>query len=115
MKLDGLTDEQILEAIQEAYAEDARLNMRYIDIEVVDSGITLNGRVSSEEELQIIEEVMEENLRLTDYNNKVWVDETLSHDETDENATDIKDLSFDDDDDIDDQDYSEEEEEEEGY
>lgn len=115
MKLEGLSDEQILEAVLEAFAEDARLNMHYIDIEVVDTGITINGRVSSEEELQIIDEVMEENLRLTDYNNKVWVDETLTYDESDEDATDIKDLSFDDDDDIDDQDYSEDDDEEEIY
>lgn len=114
MNLQGMTDEEVLETIQETFAEDARLNMNYIDIEVVDHSITVGGRVSSAEELQIVDEVMTENLEIEDYKNKVWVDETLSHEESDDEGPDIKGLNFDDDD-IDDQDYSEEEDEEENY
>lgn len=109
MNLQGMTDEEILESIQEAYAEDARLNMAYIDIEVIDGAITLNGRVSSEEEMQIIDEVMEDNLQIEDYRNKIWVDDTLGLDESDDNAPDIKDLDFEDDDEIDEQEYDDEE------
>lgn len=110
MNLQGLTDEEILETIQEAFAEDARLAMLYIDLEVVDGAITIGGRVSSEEELQIIDEVMDDNLQVEDYRNKVWVDETLGVDDADDDATDVKDLDFDDDD-IDDQEYEEEDDE----
>ncbi len=112
MNLSNMTDEEILESVQEGFADDGRLNMNYIDIEVIDGSITLNGRVSSDEELEIIDEVMEDNLQIGDYNNKIWVDETLLADESDDDA-DIKGLSFDDDDEMDDQDYSEDDDE--GY
>ena len=108
MNISNMSDEEILEGIQEGFADDGRLNMNYIDIEVLDGSITVGGRVSSEEEMEIIDEVMEDNLRLSDYHNKVWVDESLSQEDSDD-ETDLKDLSFDDDDEIDDQDYSEEE------
>lgn len=111
--LEKLSDEEILEAIQEGFEDDGRLNMNYIDVEVVDKGITIAGRVSREEELQIIDDVMKESLEITDYNNKAWVDESLSHKEDEEEDPDIKSLTFEDNE-IDDEDYSEEDEEEEG-
>lgn len=113
MDLRSMSDEEILETILEEFEDDGRLPMNYIDVEVVDGGITINGRVSSEEELQIVDEVLHETLELKDYNNKVWVDESLSYEDPDDNSPDIKELGFDDDDDIDDEDYSDEEEE--GY
>ena len=110
MDLKSMSDEEILETIQEEFEEDGRLPMNYLDIEVVDGGVTINGRVSSEEELQIVDEVLSDVLGVKDYNNKVWVDETLSYEDPDDNSPDIKELGFEDDDDIDDEDYSEDEE-----
>jgi hypothetical protein len=94
MDLQLMSDEEILEAVQEAYSEDARLNMNYIDIEVSDGTVTLNGRVSSDEELQIVDEVMTEVLGIDDYRSKVWVDETLGLDDADDSSPDIKEMDF---------------------
>jgi hypothetical protein len=112
MKLDVMTDDEILETIQETFEEDGRLSLHYIDIEVVDKSITLTGRVTSEDELQIIDELLTETLGLEDVKNKVWVDETLTYEDPEDNTPDIKGMTFDDDE-IDDESYNEDEEEEE--
>jgi len=112
MKIKVLSDEEILENILEGYEEDGRLNMNYIDVEVADRSITLNGRVSSEEELQIIEEIMHDTLNIKDYNNKIWVDDTLTYEDHNDNSPDLKAMTFDDDE-IDDQEYNDDEEEDE--
>ncbi|MBU0506794.1 MAG: hypothetical protein ABII18_11960 [bacterium] len=112
MKIEAMTDDEILEGIQEAFEEDGRLSLHYIDIEVVDGSITIAGRVTSEDELQIIDELLTDTLELEDVKNKVWVDETLSYEDPEDTAPDIKGLTFDDDE-IDDESYTEEEEEEE--
>lgn len=105
-------DEELLETILEEFEEDGRLSMTYIDIEVADGAITIDGRVTSEEELQVIDEVMIDVLEIRDYHNKVWVDDSLTYEDHNEDGPGIKDLAIDSDD-IDDQDYSEDEEEEE--
>ncbi|MBF0107111.1 MAG: BON domain-containing protein [Deltaproteobacteria bacterium] len=114
MDISEMKDEEILEAILEGFEEDARLNMNYIDVEVFDGSITISGRVSSEEELQVLDEVMTETLHVGEYNNKVWVDEALSYEDPDDTSPDLKEITMDDDD-IDDQNYTDEDEEEEGY
>jgi len=112
MNTEIMTDDEILEHILEIFEEDARLSLNYINFEVVDGSITITGRVTSEEELQIIDELMTDTLELEGYKNKVWVDDSLSYEDPEDNTPDIKGLTFDDDE-IDDQEYEEEEEEEE--
>jgi len=114
MYLENMTDEEILEGILEVYEEDGRLNMNYIDIEVADRSVTINGRVTSEDELQIIDEIMRDTLGVKEYRNKVWVDETLTYEDPDDSSPNLKGITFDDDE-IDDQDYSDDEDEEEYY
>lgn len=114
MKLSDMSDDEILEHVLEVFEEDARLNMNYIDVEVVDGSVTVNGRVTSEEELQVVNELMRDTLKVDDYKNNVWIDETLNYEDPEDKAPDIKELSFDDDE-IDDQEYSDEEEEEEDF
>lgn len=98
MARDHSHDEEILDTILEGFEEDGRLDMDYIDIEVVDSAITLSGRVSSEEEMEIVDEVMQ-GLKLQDYTNNIWVDESLGFDDADEEDNGgLKNLSFDDED-----------------
>lgn len=114
MKLSDMSDDEILEHVLEVFEEDARLNMNYIDVEVVDGSVTVNGRVTSEEELQVVNELMRDTLRVDDYKNNVWIDETLNYEDPEDKAPDIKELTFDDDE-IDDREYSDEEEEEEDF
>ncbi|OVE82341.1 hypothetical protein BVY03_01120 [bacterium K02(2017)] len=109
MDVSELKDEEVLDTILEEFEEDARVNMHYIDVEVVDGSVTLSGRVASEEEKQVIDEVLSETLKIVDYHNRIWIDESLSYEDTDDSNPDLKGLSIDDDE-IDDQEYSEEEE-----
>jgi hypothetical protein len=111
MDFSKMKDDEIVETIMEIFDEDGRLNMDYIDIESQDGALTLSGRVSSEEELQIIDEIMNENVGAEAYKNKVWVDESLISEDEDDDVN-VKGLNFDDDGDLDDQDYSSDEEDE---
>ncbi len=112
MDTQDMTDEEILEAIQEAFEEDGRLPMNYITIEVTDGSATINGRVSSEEETQIVDDIMKDSLKITDYQNKVWVDESLTYEDPDDESPDLRDVTFDDDDEIDEQEYDDDDEDE---
>lgn len=112
MAKDNSQDEEKLDTILEAFEEDGRLDMDYIDIEVVDSGITLSGRVSTEEEMEIVVEVMQ-GLKLTDYTNNIWVDDSLGLDDADDDENGgVKNLNFDDDD-IEESDFQDDEEDKE--
>ena len=105
MDISKLTDDELAEQIQETFEEDGRLVMDYIDITAQDSIVNISGRVSSEEELQIIEELLNETVGVEAYKNKVWVDESLVYDD-DDDEVDVRGMNFDDDGDLDDQDYS---------
>lgn len=110
--LSNMNDDEILETIQEAFEEDGRLNMDYLDFEVVNGSVTISGRVASDDELRIVAEVLD----LTDvenYKNKVWVDENMELEDADEDDNGFKGLSFDDDDEIEEQDYSGEDDDDE--
>ena len=114
MKVSEMSDEEVLEHVLEVFEEDARLNMNYIDVEVVDGSITINGRVTSEEELQVVNELMRDSIGVDDYKNNVWIDETLNYEDPEDKAPDSKELTFDDDE-IDDQEYSDEDDDEEEF
>lgn len=109
MNFNDMNDDEILETILEAFEDDGRLDLDYIDVEVVSGSMTLNGRVSSEEELQIIEELLDQ-LKFTNYVNNVWVDETLLNSDPDEEEKDLKGIDLGEDDDIE-EDYEEDEDE----
>lgn len=111
-KLSDMNDDEILETIQEAFEEDGRLNMDYLDFEVVNGSVTISGRVASDDELRIVAEILDL-ADVENYKNKVWVDENMELDDADEDDNGFKGLSFDDDDEIEEQDYSGEDEEDE--
>lgn len=87
-------DEELLETVLEAFEDDGRLDLDYIDVEVVDESITLSGRVSSEEELEIVDEVMQ-GIKIADYLNNIWVDESLGLENADQDEADLKAVQFD--------------------
>lgn len=114
MKFKDMEDGEIVEAILEAIDEDGRINQDYIDIICHDGKVAINGRVSSEEELHFIDEILGEVLEVDGFKNNVWVDDTLEFDSSEEDEKDeVKGLKFEDDGDIDDRDYSEDEDEDE--
>lgn len=97
MATDTAKDEEILDNILEAFEDDGRLDMDYVDVEVVDGSIRLGGRVSTEEEMEIVDEVMQ-GIKINDYTNKIWVDESLALDNADDDNGGLKHLQFDDED-----------------
>lgn len=103
-------DEEMLEGILEGFEDDGRLDMDYLDVEVVDESITLSGRVSSEEELEMVDEVMV-GLKIKDYTNNIWVDDTLGF-AADGDDTEFRGLEIDDGD-IDDDDYDDDDDDDE--
>lgn len=112
MDFSAMSDEEIQDVVRESFEEDGRLNLDYIDIEVVSGSMTIGGRVSSEEELQIIRELLDQ-LRYTNYKNNAWVDESLSYSEPDEeDEGQLKGLNFEEDGDEIEEDYSGDDEDE---
>ena len=109
MDFNGMGDDEILEAISETFEEDGRLNLDYLDFELVSGSLTVSGRVSSEDELQIIEEILEQ-LKFTNYKNDAWVDETLIFTESEDDRSFTSGLSLHDDGEIDDDDYESDDE-----
>ena len=114
MNYETASDEEILEHLEEQFEEDGRINLNYIDFEVVDGSIAISGRVTSEEELQNISELMADTLEIEHYKNTVWVDDSLSYEDPDDNSPDLKNITFDDNE-IEDNEYSDDDEEEESY
>lgn len=115
--LANMNDDEILEHIQEAFQEDGRLNLDYLDFEVVNGSVTISGRVASDDELRIVSEVLDL-ADVENYKNKVWVDENMELEDADEDEDGkLRGVSFDDDDgEIEEQDYSgEDSEDNEGY
>lgn len=111
MDFASMSDDEIQDVVREAFEEDGRLNLDYIDIEVVSGSMTISGRVSSDEELQIIEELLDQ-LRFSNYKNKAWVDESLSLSEPEEDEDQLKGLNFGEDGDEIEEDYSDDDEDE---
>ena len=108
----SMSDDEILEAITETFEEDGRLNLGYLDIEVVSASLTISGRVSSDEELQIIEELLEQ-VGYTNYKNDAWVDEALGMSEAeDDEDNNYKGLNFEEDGDDIEEDYSNDDDDE---
>lgn len=73
-----MSEEEIIESIVEHFNEDGRVDTAYITVEFFSGRPVIAGRVSSDEELQAIDEIMKEVLEVENYENNVWVDDTLA-------------------------------------
>lgn len=78
MSLKGLSDEEIIESLYESLEDDSRVTTDYIKIECSDRVPTVSGRVKSDEELQILEDILNDLIDLPEFENNVWVDDTLA-------------------------------------
>lgn len=79
-------NEDIIESIVEHLQGDGHVNAEYIRVEWGDGKPHLTGRVSSEEELQAVEEILNDMLELEAYQNDIWIDDTLAFDGQEEGA-----------------------------
>lgn len=80
------SDEELLDIIQENIDNDDRIQTDSIDIECVKGRPVLRGRVATNKELQAIDEILNEVLEIGDYENNIWVDDSLAFDVTDEDG-----------------------------
>ena len=78
MSHEELTDEEMVEFILENLEEDGRVRTDYLDLECVNGRPILAGRVASDEELALIDEILNDVLNIHNYENTVWVDDTLA-------------------------------------
>lgn len=92
-----IQDEEAVEMITEAFAEDGRVRTDYLQVESHDGKPVLSGRVGSDEELQVIDEIMTDVLDIDRYENHVWVDDTLAFDNADDEDADDDDLDLEED------------------
>lgn len=95
MSYQDLSDREIAELIVETLEENGRINLEFVEVECVKGRPHLLGRVSSDAEIQLIDEIIGDVLDIHDYENSVWVDDTLAFEKTDDED---KDLDADDDD-----------------
>lgn len=84
--LDELTDEEIVEAIVEHLSEDGRVNTDFIKVECHDARPVISGRVASDEDLDIVNEILTDVLEIDNFENNVWVDDTLAFESTRDDA-----------------------------
>ena len=98
MPYKDLSDEELVELILEAIEDDGRVATDFLNLESINSRPIFSGRVSSDKELQILDEIMNDVLEIHQFENNAWVDDALAF----ENGDDEKEL-LDDDDDEDDE------------
>lgn len=76
--IDNLSDEEIIETISEHLTEDGRVNTDYIKIECHDTRPVISGRVASDEQIQIVDEILTDVLEVESFENNLWVDDALA-------------------------------------
>lgn len=80
MSFDGLSDEEIVDHVLEYFEEDGRVQSEFIKVESFDGKLFLSGRVPTDEQLQIVEDIMNDVLEVEHYENNIWVDDSLAFD-----------------------------------
>lgn len=105
-----LSDEELLEIVQENLKEDGRVRTDFLIFECNQGHLIVSGRVASDEELEALTEILLEIPEVDDYENNAWVDDALAFEGAeDEEDLDDDDLEEDEEDDDDDE-YEDEEE-----
>ncbi len=74
---EDLDDAELLELIEEKLAEAEDVNTDFVEIVVEDHAVQLTGRVGTEQELQRLDEILEDELGLVGVDNGVVVDESV--------------------------------------
>lgn len=98
MRHNQLSDEELVDLIAEALQGDDRVRSDYLDVDCHNRRPVISGRVRSDQELQLIDEILSNVLDIHDYENNVWVDDLLSFTETEEESQDEEKLGKDEDD-----------------
>lgn len=73
--LDNLDDDEIHDLIIQELSEYGDIDTDLLDIQALDGFITLGGRVGTEHELQVVENVVTDLLGIGNYSNEIVIDE----------------------------------------
>lgn len=71
----NLTDDELKELVRTGLASQKAFDVDDIDIETANGGVTVSGRVGTEEELRIVDHVLTDVIGLSDVTNNLVVDE----------------------------------------
>jgi len=77
-----LSDDKIVHLIVNHLEEDDRIAPTYITVDCQKGIPVISGRVASDHELQVLEELMNDLLEINNFENHVWVDDTLAFQKT---------------------------------
>lgn len=86
MSYEDMSDEEVVDMILESIEEDGRIKTEFINIDCQRGKPILAGRVASDEEIQILDEIMTEILDFDIYDNNTWVDDALAFESGDDDA-----------------------------
>lgn len=84
MSYRDLSDEELIELIMENLVDNGRVNTDFIEIECMNGRPVISGRVSSDDQIQMIDEVLNDILDIHIYENTVWVDDSLAFENADD-------------------------------
>lgn len=82
----GLSDEELIELIVEQFEDDGRLRLDVLEIDSHRGRPVIRGRVRNDSEIQVIDEILNDVLDIHDYENTVWVDDSLAFETPDEES-----------------------------
>lgn len=101
MSYQDLSDREIVELITESLEENGKINLEFVEVECINGRPHLAGRVSTDAEIQLIDEILNDVLDIHNYENNIWVDDTLAFENSDDDDKEevLKDSDDDDDDD----------------
>jgi hypothetical protein len=105
MSIEDLSPDELIEQVIEAIEDDGQIRSDMLSIEFIDNRLIISGRVASDEEIDIINEIISEDLEIDNFVNRVWVDDTLAFEGSSQSMDDEVLFSVDDDDDIDDESF----------
>ena len=83
----GMTDDELYDVVVQELREHPEVDSEWVEVQVKDGHVTLSGRVGSDSEVSVAEQVVTEILGLTEFTNELMVDE-LHRGETPEAADD---------------------------
>lgn len=84
MSIGDWTDEEVVEMVLEQLEEDGRIQTEHIRVECADGHVSISGRVAADEEIEIVNEIFNDVLDIHEYENHLWVDDTLAFEEGEE-------------------------------
>src|SRR5215217_931416 len=83
----GMTDDELYDVVVQELREHPEIDSEWVEVQVKDGHVTLSGRVGSDSEVSVAEQVVTEILGLTEFTNELMVAE-LHRGETPEAADD---------------------------